>query len=561
MSLVIGDFIGTGAYGSVYKGHWEGRAVAIKRFHITQQEAALAAAAAAGTGEGVQHEIEMLSQLRDKHIIQFYGTTFDGDDAKLVLAMEYAEGGSLHRAIARQRLVDDWPTKIRLAQEMTRGINYIHHKNILHRDLKSQNVLLTKHMEVKLCDFGLATVKIQSAAAKASTSNSMSGGGVDGSGNRSNGSSGSSSSNIDASAPKGTLRWMAPELLSKRPKYSTKSDMYALGMVMWEMAADCTMPFRHQPDNAVVAAMVKSGEREDLPSNTPPEYHQVVLRCWSHDPAMRPEAQELVTKDILGADHGGDRGGDGGTNETTGSFLSITITDNLTRLTGSLPLGGAEDHGDQNAEMDGTRQAGDSHEQKQEEDPQPEQKRTETSPQQSFPHDDMDPLMSRAKHNDIEAQLKIAAKYERIDDVKAFYWYNRAAEQGHVEAQYIVGDRFYTGQGTTQNYAEAVTWFRKAAEQKHANAQYRLGCMLRDGQGVEQNYDDAAKWLLRATEQGHAEARQSVKKLYEKGYGLPRDLQKAVHWYREVAAGGGSDVQQQLKKLVNPLKKKSWKRR
>ncbi|KAF9966885.1 hypothetical protein BGZ73_000812, partial [Actinomortierella ambigua] len=253
-SLIIGSLIGAGAYGHVYNARWGKRRVAIKKFKVSKTEV--------GQEVSIQKEVQLLERLRDRYIIQFYGTTYH--DGMLILVMDYADGGSLQWAIKKNIL--DWPAKIRIAQEIVRGLDYIHQENVLHRDLKSGNVLLTKGMEVKLCDFGMATVKVTSAS-------------------RSSGSL------------KGTFRWMAPELLTSNPKYSTKSDIYALGMVMWEMAADCTIPFKNQVDNFVVMSLVRRGERENLPSHTPPDYRAWVERCWDPIPANRPEAGDMIVEE------------------------------------------------------------------------------------------------------------------------------------------------------------------------------------------------------------------------------------------------------------------------
>ncbi|KAF9970208.1 copper transport protein ctr1, partial [Actinomortierella ambigua] len=234
-SLVVRNAIGAGGYGHVYHASWKGRKAAVKKFFVVQDEVRQSAA--------IQREIDILKKLADRHVIQFYGTTYHED--MLVLIMDYAEGGSLKRAIDGRR-VTDWPTKKRIAQEIVRGLTYIHHEGVIHRDLKSLNILFTRYMEVKLCDFGLATLKVRSASSTTTL--------------------------------KGTIRWMAPELLVLKPKYSTKSDMYALGMVMWEMAANCTTPFQHHPNSEMVISLVKGGEREELPEDTPDDYRQWVER-------------------------------------------------------------------------------------------------------------------------------------------------------------------------------------------------------------------------------------------------------------------------------------------
>ncbi|KAF9162839.1 hypothetical protein DFQ26_003187 [Actinomortierella ambigua] len=253
-SLVFLDQIGAGGYSRVYRGRWGTRQVAIKNFHLQQSDAYIGA---------VRHEIQTLERLRHRHIIQFYGSTYE--DGQLSLIMDIAEGGSLQRAIKAQKL--DWSAKARITQEIVRGLAYIHEVGILHRDLKSSNVLLTRHFEVKLGDFALATV--QRLMSMTTISGSL----------------------------KGTVRWMAPELFSARPKYSTKSDIFALGMVMWEMAANCTVPFELQDDNNAIISTVKRGEREVLPDDTPADYRHWTEKCWGQDPTSRPEAVEMIWDD------------------------------------------------------------------------------------------------------------------------------------------------------------------------------------------------------------------------------------------------------------------------
>ncbi|KAF9974439.1 hypothetical protein BGZ73_002181 [Actinomortierella ambigua] len=150
----------------------------------------------------IQQEIKVLQNLRNRHIIQLYRTYEDGDC--IYLLMELAEKGSLAHAINKGKIAhDDWTTKKRLVHEIVCGLPYIHQEKVLHRDLKSANILLTKNMEVRLADFGLA--QIRSAVSAASSSGHQS----------------------TSKRPVGTLRWVAPELLFvTKPEYSTKSDAW-----------------------------------------------------------------------------------------------------------------------------------------------------------------------------------------------------------------------------------------------------------------------------------------------------------------------------------------------
>ncbi|KAG0241636.1 hypothetical protein BGW41_005652 [Actinomortierella wolfii] len=461
----MGEFIGAGGYGNVYQAHWEGRRVAIKRFPMGRDEVQQAAA--------IQHEIEILQLLNDRHIIQFYGTTYH--DNSLVLIMDYAEGGNLQRAIEKHQLVD-WSTKIRIAREIARGLTYIHHKNVIHRDLKSMNVLLTRHMEVKLCDFGLATVKVRSAS-------------------RSSGSG----------TLKGTFRWMAPELLTSKPKYSTKSDIYALGMVMWEMAANCTTPFRTQTDNLAIAVAVKSGEREELPPDVPDEYRKWVELCWEHEPQKRPEAHEIANEDSEMELHG--KTGDIGN--------TLSLSDDFTDLMISSPSYGSN---------------------------------TQKSDVVNDLPSDIGGLLPMADGGNVEVQVALAKMYENgtgveKSDSEAFKWYLRAATQESIEAQYKTGSFFIHGQGTSEDLAAGLDWIRKAAEKGHSYAQNTLGWAYEQGKGVDRSDREAAFWFRKSAEQGHALAQHRLAWMYKNGRGVRQDYNEALKWCHRSANQGDPDAQ------------------
>ncbi|KAF9973991.1 hypothetical protein BGZ73_002713 [Actinomortierella ambigua] len=237
--------------------NWRGSRVAVKRFHASSRDFDQEEWGA------IRKEIQILETLRFSRVVQFYCCVeYKGYQS---LIMEYVDGGTLASAILKRRLgsgEEGWSNRTRIALEMAEGLAHIHEHGVIHRDLKSANVLLAYGVGVKLCDFGLAVIKTKSAA-----------------------------STYESDKFRGTLRWMAPELLRLRPRYSAASDMYAFGMVMWEMATNCTKPFKGQESNEVVANCVKAGEREDVPDNTPTDYARVIEQCWKQDPKERPTAR------------------------------------------------------------------------------------------------------------------------------------------------------------------------------------------------------------------------------------------------------------------------------
>jgi serine/threonine protein kinase len=90
----------------------------------------------------------------------------------------------------------------------------------------------------------------------------------------------------------GSLRWMAPEVLREK-NYSEQSDVYSLGMIIWEIAAKCTIPFK-DIDDKLVGFRIINGEKERIPSCTPKNIYDIIVKCWKDNPEER-----IVLVDIL----------------------------------------------------------------------------------------------------------------------------------------------------------------------------------------------------------------------------------------------------------------------
>jgi serine/threonine-protein kinase CTR1 len=142
------DYLGGGGYGEVFKAHWMGAEVAVKRFgrKCTQRKSIT----------DFIKEIEIVNQVRHPNIVQYLGISFD-DQAHYFMVTEYASRGSIfdlvHTGVKNQ--IGD-ARIFQIIQELASALQYLHSKGILHCDLKSQNILLTSEWSVKICDFGLA---------------------------------------------------------------------------------------------------------------------------------------------------------------------------------------------------------------------------------------------------------------------------------------------------------------------------------------------------------------------------------------------------------------------
>ncbi|KAG0237139.1 hypothetical protein BGW42_001715 [Actinomortierella wolfii] len=412
--FTLGCRIGFGVSGSVFYCRYGNIRCAAKKFNLNGSET---------SKETIRKEISIIQKLHHRNIIQFYACY--EINGCIFLVTDVADGGNLVKAIEKKQ-VSDWPTRIRIADEIARGLEYMHQQNILHRDLKSANVLLTKHKEVKLADFGLSEYTV--AMRRSSSSSRM---------------------------VVGTRRWMAPELLEfSPPKYTTKSDMYALGMVMWEMAASCTKPFKDLHDELSITSHVKNGGREILPDGTPSEYAECVLRCWEHEPHKRPEASEVT---LL---HG----------EFTSELMSELEEDNMSNHDEAIMIG----HRDLAAKW----------------------------------------YLAAACKGSAEGQFSYATMLS-IDmgrKLEAIKWYQKAAKQGHVMAQLKLGNVYRDGIIVDQNFVESTAWFRKAANQGSLEAIVRLGQAYENGWGVEKNEADAVSLYRKAAENDSVEA-QCMKKV------------------------------------------------
>jgi serine/threonine protein kinase len=144
--------------------------------------------------------------------------------------------------------------RVSIARDIADGIQYLHRSGILHRDIKSLNVLLSADGRAKLCDFGLATLRtLTTTTATASGRQAL-----------------------------GTYAWCAPEIIISGVKHNEKSDVYSLGIIMWELLT-CDVPFG-DCDLAQITALLRNSDRPDipqpLPSGFPPAYIELMKRCW-----------------------------------------------------------------------------------------------------------------------------------------------------------------------------------------------------------------------------------------------------------------------------------------
>ncbi|TVU28876.1 hypothetical protein EJB05_20412 [Eragrostis curvula] len=254
--------LGSGTYGAVFYGKWRGCDVAIKRIKAScfagrpsERERLIA---------DFWKEALILSSLHHPNVVSFYGVVRDGPDGSLATVTEYMVNGSLKQVLRKKDRTIDRRKRIILAMDAAFGMEYLHGKNIVHFDLKCENLLVNmrdpQRPICKIGDLGLSKVKQHTLVS----------GGV-----------------------RGTLPWMAPELLSgKSNMVSEKIDVYSFGIVMWELLTG-EEPYSDMRAAEIIGGIVNDSLRPQIPSWCDPEWKALMQSCWSSDPADRPSFTDI----------------------------------------------------------------------------------------------------------------------------------------------------------------------------------------------------------------------------------------------------------------------------
>ncbi|KAM1649358.1 hypothetical protein ACFX15_010123 [Malus domestica] len=250
--LVIGERIGLGSYGEVYHADWHGTEVAVKKF--LDQDFSGAALAE------FKREVRIMRRLRHPNVVLFMGAVTRPPNLSII--SEFLPRGSLYRIIHRPHCQIDEKRRIKMALDVARGMNCLHASTptIVHRDLKSPNLLVDKNWNVKVCDFGLSRLKHNTFLSSKSTA--------------------------------GTPEWMAPEVL-RNENSNEKCDVYSFGVILWELAT-LKLPWSGMNPMQVVGAVGFQNRRLEIPKELDPLVARIIWECWQTDPNLRPSFSQLT---------------------------------------------------------------------------------------------------------------------------------------------------------------------------------------------------------------------------------------------------------------------------
>lgn len=267
--------VASGSYGDLYKGTYCSQEVAIKVLKPERINADMQ--------KEFAQEVFIMRKVRHKNVVQFIGACTK--PPSLCIVTEFMSGGSIYDYLHKHKGTFKLPSLIKVALDVSKGMNYLHQNNIIHRDLKAANLLMDENEVVKVADFGVARVKTQSGVMTAET---------------------------------GTYRWMAPEVIEHKP-YDQKADVFSFAIVLWELLT-AKLPYEYLTPLQAAVGVVQKGLRPTIPKGTNLKLAGLLERCWQQDPSVRPDFSEIIedlkqiAKEV----------GDGDSNkEKHGGFLSV----------------------------------------------------------------------------------------------------------------------------------------------------------------------------------------------------------------------------------------------
>ncbi|XP_020888622.1 raf homolog serine/threonine-protein kinase [Arabidopsis lyrata subsp. lyrata] len=253
--LTIGEQIGQGSCGTVYHGLWFGSDVAVKV--IPKQEYSEEVI------QSFRQEVSLMQRLRHPNVLLFMGAVTLPQG--LCIVSEFLPRGSLFSLLQRSMSKLDWRRRINMALDIARSMNYLHRCSppiIIHRDLKSSNLLVDKNLTVKVADFGLSRNKHHTY--------------------------------LTSKSGKGNPQWMAPEVL-RNESADEKSDIYSFGVVLWELATE-KIPWENFNSMQVIGAVGFMNQRLEIPKDIDPDWISLIESCWHSNTKLRPTFQELMEK-------------------------------------------------------------------------------------------------------------------------------------------------------------------------------------------------------------------------------------------------------------------------
>ncbi|PWA44241.1 protein kinase-like domain-containing protein [Artemisia annua] len=262
------EIIGRGTFGVVHKGSYDSQTVAVKVLDFGDKKTKVSMER---MKNDFVKEVGIWKNLDHPNVTKMIGATMSmktdlkhknkksKTESDFCIVSEYLKGGSLRSYLEKNRK-KRLPLKIviQFALDIAKGLSYLHSEKIIHRDVKPENMLMDEKNLIKLADFGESVIEPL----------------------------------YMKSGEVGTLGYMAPEVLSRKP-YSHKCDVYAFGICLWEIQC-CDMAFTYDLEN--IPSDIYKELRPSIPLDCPRSLAGLIERCWNTDPSKRPEMKDVVVE-------------------------------------------------------------------------------------------------------------------------------------------------------------------------------------------------------------------------------------------------------------------------
>ncbi|XP_048558992.1 serine/threonine-protein kinase STY13-like [Triticum urartu] len=266
-----------GSFGSFCSATYNGRQVLAKVLEWGE-DGFMTEAEISTQSEAFRKEVAVWKELKHQSVARFIGASMDTTDRSIpadsgessaprdlperacCVVFEYLYLGSLRRYLYAHRARKiGYKIVVEFALDLANGLSYLHSKNIVHRNVKPESMLLgTEEAVVKIADFGFACVQAKNPEDMT-----------------------------------GALGYMAPEVIEGKP-YDRKSDVYSFGICLWGIYC-CDMPYYPDMSSVEVSfAVVHNNLRPKIPRCCLTRLANIMKRCWDADPDKRPEMKEVV---------------------------------------------------------------------------------------------------------------------------------------------------------------------------------------------------------------------------------------------------------------------------
>uniref|UniRef100_A0A665U9M3 non-specific protein-tyrosine kinase n=1 Tax=Echeneis naucrates TaxID=173247 RepID=A0A665U9M3_ECHNA len=240
--LILGQEIGSGQFGLVREGRWRETKVAVK---MIREECM--------SDDDFKEEAKVMMRLSHCKLVQLYGVCTQR--SPMCLVFEFMENGCLSDYLKERKGHLTQNLMWGMCLDVSEGMAYLESSNFIHRDLAARNCLVSKNDEVKVSDFGMTRFVLDDQYTSSQCS-------------------------------KFPVKWSAPEVI-KFCKFSSKSDVWSFGVLMWEVYNEGRLPYENRT-NAEVVESLSAGLRLLKPRLAPDTIYQLMEWCWKEKPDDRP---------------------------------------------------------------------------------------------------------------------------------------------------------------------------------------------------------------------------------------------------------------------------------